>query len=110
VQASDPQLPIKPGTAVFGVNLDTLPQSQKDAVEAKCRTLINSFTQLASPAQPWGTTDVSKRAFAQCMRTHGYPDFPDANPGANDFPLGKAGINSKTAEFKTAAQACAVGS
>ena len=64
--------------------------------------------------------DVSALAFAQCIRTHGFPQFPDPiataqDPGQGYFTLGRGMYfpqNSPTefgsAAFVHAAKACGV--
>ncbi len=49
--------------------------------------------------------DVALR-FAQCMRAHGVPNFPDPNAGGGGFQLG-SGINPQSPAFASAHQACA---
>jgi hypothetical protein len=44
--------------------------------------------------------------FAQCMRSHGVPKFPDPKPGGA-LSLGvKAGVDPNTPQFQTAQRAC----
>ena len=45
-------------------------------------------------------------AFANCMRAHGVPSFPDPTAGGGGFDLGQ-GINPQSPAFKSARLACA---
>jgi hypothetical protein len=46
--------------------------------------------------------------FAACMRSHGYPDYPDPvvqNGGVEEQPL-PSDIDTNSAQFQTAQQTC----
>jgi hypothetical protein len=47
-------------------------------------------------------------AFARCLRTHGFPNFPDpnANGDLSEQTIARAGINLQTPALLTAAQRC----
>jgi len=58
--------------------------------------------------KPVGAGQASKAAlkFAQCMRAHGVPSFPDPEPG-KPITLGKkAGVDVNSPAFKSAEQTC----
>src|SRR5689334_4039587 len=61
-----------------------------------------------SSAQPASTASRSAVAYAQCMRAHGLPNFPD--PGADGAITvtggPDSGLNPDSAQFKAAQQAC----
>jgi hypothetical protein len=44
--------------------------------------------------------------FAQCMRSHGVPKFPDPKPGGALSLGSKAGVDPNTPQFKAAQQTC----
>ena len=46
-------------------------------------------------------------AFANCMRGHGVPSFPDPSGGGGGTNLGGTGINPLSPAFKSARQKCA---
>lgn len=44
---------------------------------------------------------------AQCMRTHGVPNYPDPNPGVNPrTALQQSGINLHSPQFQSASRIC----
>ena len=47
---------------------------------------------------------------AQCMRSHGYPDWPDptVHSGYNMQPLPPSGVDTNSPQFQAAAKACRV--
>ncbi len=64
--------------------------------------------QKACQPKPVGAGQASKAAlkFAQCMRAHGVPSFPDPEPG-KPITLGKkAGVDVNSPAFKSAQQTC----
>lgn len=77
-----------------------------------------SVAALSSPSSASSPSPLSSQssyqralAYAQCMRTHGVPAFPDPttdNNGNSGFQLkGGPGLDPSSAQFKTAEQACA---
>lgn len=58
-----------------------------------------------------GTTDLRAQsqaiAFANCMRAHGVPNFPDPGGGGGGVNLTGTGINPRSPAFTGARQACA---
>jgi hypothetical protein len=44
--------------------------------------------------------------FADCMRAHGVPSFPDSAGGGGGINLASAGINPQSPAYKSARQAC----
>ena len=59
-----------------------------------------------SSHKPSSTTHSQALAFANCMRAHGVPSFPDPKAGGGGFDLGE-GINPQSPAFKSARLACA---
>jgi hypothetical protein len=45
-------------------------------------------------------------AFANCMRSHGVPSFPDPGGGGGGVQLGGTGVNPQSPAFKSARKAC----
>jgi len=45
-------------------------------------------------------------AFANCMRSHGVPSFPDPAGGGSGIQLGGTGVNPQSPAFKSARKAC----
>jgi len=64
--------------------------------------------------QPNGAPSAAQQAreqqamlrFAQCMRSHGVPKFPDPKPGGALVLGNKAGIDPNTPQFRAAQQTC----
>jgi len=57
-----------------------------------------------SPAQQGQSVQIALK-ISRCMRTHGYPNFPD--PAANgSLNLAGTGIDTKAAAFQSAIRAC----
>jgi hypothetical protein len=68
-----------------------------------CEHLLPNGGAPSSPQQAQSVQNALK--IAQCMRTHGYPKFPD--PSANgSFDLAGTGINSTSSTFQSAIQTC----
>jgi hypothetical protein len=59
--------------------LKSLPVAVAQAAENACKTQINAAQAAAGAAQPAATPQELAQAtrFAQCMRQHGWPHFPD---------------------------------
>lgn len=72
------------------------------AVLACLATFAAACDGSASPS-PAGSAYAESLAFAQCMRNHGYPRFPDPD-GAGNFNL--TGINLNTPRGRSAGTAC----
>lgn len=56
----------------------------------------------SSSAAGTGSGDTLALSFAECMRSHGVPDFPDPGKPAGDQP----GINPQAPAFQTAGLKC----
>jgi hypothetical protein len=59
--------------------LNSLPASVTQAAEQACRAQIDAAQQAADAQRPPATPQELAQAtrFAQCMRRHGWPNFPD---------------------------------
>jgi hypothetical protein len=76
-----------------------------DAAQQKCKQYLPDGGQPERP-DPQGLERM--RQFAQCMREHGVPDFPDPSENAAiQIDGDKIGIDPQSSEFKAAEQACA---
>jgi hypothetical protein len=69
-----------------------------------------ALTACGSSHKPSSTTgsrtDSQTLAFANCMRAHGVPSFPDPSAGGGGVNLAGTGINPQSPAFKTARQTC----
>jgi hypothetical protein len=52
-------------------------------------------------------SDSPALKFADCMRAHGVPSFPDPGGGGGGINLADTGINPQSPAFKSARRACA---
>jgi hypothetical protein len=76
----------------------SLPVAVSEAAQTACQSQINVAESAVGAAQPAATPQEIQQAtqFAQCMRTHGWPNFPDPDSHArfdltnpNDGPTTK---------------------
>ena len=76
---------------------------QLQAAQKACQKLLpGGGPKPLSPAQE-AQARKSALALAACMRTHGYPNFPDpTSQGVLDL----TGIDPNSSQFQTAMQAC----
>jgi hypothetical protein len=89
------------GHYVTGVNPQT---SQFGAAMKSCKHLLPG----GGPHQMTRQQINSQVKFAACMRSHGYPDYPDPvvqNGGVEEQPL-PSNIDTISAQFQTAQQTC----
>ena len=68
-----------------------------------CALAIGACASSGGPSGAAGTGsgNTSALAFAQCLRSHGVPNFPD--PGA---PSGFSGVSKRSPAFRSAMQTC----
>ena len=59
----------------------------------------------SKPKSPASSNNSKLVRYADCMRTHGVPDFPDPLDGG--FPLRTSGINMSSPAFVSAQKGCA---
>jgi hypothetical protein len=78
-----------------------------------CSLAVGSTLALAacgSSHKPSGTsasgTSSGALAFANCMRSHGVPSFPDPGGGGGGIQLDGTGVNPQSPAFKSARKAC----
>jgi hypothetical protein len=63
----------------------------------------------SGPVSPGDASQSQQLQFAQCMRSHGVPNFPDPDPGAGGGSLNAisaAGINTQSPTYQATLQAC----
>ena len=79
--------------------------SRFQTAQSACRHLLPNGGSAPSPAQVQQVRALSLH-FAQCVRSHGVPNFPDpASDGRIPDPA-TAGINQGSPKFEAANQAC----
>jgi hypothetical protein len=80
--------------------------SMEQAADKTCRHLLPGGGQANPAAQARVVNRYLK--IAQCMRTHGLPNYPDpkVSNGSIIFGLSAAGINVNSPQFKAAERAC----
>ena len=89
------------GTSGRGVNPES---AQFKGAQAACKSLEPA--QLASPAQS-SEQQSSAIKFAQCMRSHGVPNFPEPKvSGGRVMLLVGKGVNPNSPQFQAATRAC----
>jgi hypothetical protein len=74
-----------------------------NAADKACRKLLPPAMAQGPSAQGQGST-TSELKFAECMRSHGEPNFPD--PASNGSFTLPAGMNAESPQFKNAGKAC----
>lgn len=79
-------------------------QSQITTANQTCNHYLGTPAN-AGPASP--QRQQAALAFAQCMRSHGFPHFPDPQVTANSFRIRvPPGINANSPPFQAALQTC----
>ena len=75
----DPVLDTRGQPQIDNQLLNSLPASVTQAAEQACRAQIDAAQQAADANRPPATPQELAQAtrFAQCMRRHGWPNFPD---------------------------------
>src|SRR5215472_9777367 len=86
------------GNPQWSVNPKTLPQA---AVMA-CQADLQAVSGGSSDQAPTAAELAQLTRFAQCVRQHGLPNFPDPNPQTGSFD----GVDKTSPALRTAAQAC----
>jgi hypothetical protein len=77
----DPQIDPS-GKAIFPNGLTIPPETRR-----ACQSMANRLIPDAAPDQPPTAAQLaSLRAFAQCLRQHGVPNWPDPNPDGSFSP------------------------
>jgi hypothetical protein len=93
-------------------HLDNPVSSQETAANQACNHLLNVGTQLNAAQRQHTLGQLVK--YAQCMRAHGVPNFPDPQttnggigvPGGFTFDTSGAHLGQKSPQYQAAAQAC----
>lgn len=76
-----------------------------NAALKECRSLAPpSIAQGPSGSQGGGSVTPNQLKFAQCMRSHGEPNFPD--PASNGSITLPKGMDPKSSQFQAAEKAC----
>jgi hypothetical protein len=106
-----PGFPDPDGSGNF--NLSSSPvSSQEAAANQVCNHLLNVGTQLNAAQQQYTLGQLVK--YAQCMRDHGVPNFPDPTttnggigvPGGFTFDTAGRNLDQKSPQYQAAARAC----
>jgi hypothetical protein len=86
--------------------------SQETAANQVCNHLLNVGTQLNAAQTQHTLSQLVK--YAQCMRSHGVPNFPDPQmtnggigvPGGFSFDTSGRNLHQKSPQYQAAARAC----
>ena len=105
-----PDFPDPDGSGDF--HLGNSVSSQETAANHVCNHLLNVGTQLNAAQKQHALRQLVK--YAQCMRAHGVPGFPDPQitnggvgvPGGFTFDTAGAHLNQKSPQYQSAARAC----
>jgi hypothetical protein len=78
------------------------------AASASITTTPTTIAVAPSGSNASGETSQSQQLqLAQCMRSHGVPNFPDPSPGGGQLnAISAAGINTQSPTYQAALQAC----
>ena len=82
---------------------DGTDQAKVDAATAKCKSYLPNGGEVKKP-DAQGLEQLRK--FAQCMRNHGVPKFPDPSADGQQVDPTKLGIDPTSARFQSAQKAC----
>jgi hypothetical protein len=85
---------------------NSAPSTQSDpnfgTASSACKHLIPRGGSNGSSSKETGLLHI-----AQCMRSHGVPNYPDPNPGVDQgTALNQAGVNTNSPQFQSAARTC----
>jgi hypothetical protein len=106
----DPKVKTSAGSTsvIIGINPSISGQPTFKSAQQACQHILpkpgSSGADHNSPARVQALI-----AFARCLRTHGFPNFPDpnANGDLSEETIAKAGINLQTPALLTAGRRCA---
>jgi hypothetical protein len=106
----DPKVKTSAGSTsvVIGINPSISGQPAFKSAQKACRHILgkpgSAGAERNSPARVRALI-----AFARCLRSHGFPNFPDpnANGELSEQTIAKSGINFQTPALLTAGQRCA---
>jgi hypothetical protein len=85
---------------------------QETAADQVCHHLLAAGPQLSAAQKQHALSQLVK--YAQCMRAHGVPNFPDPHttnggigvPSGISFDLSGSGVDGKSPQYTSANQAC----
>ena len=82
------------------------PQARVIALAVTCCALaIAACGSSSTPTQTTASSPVTAALkFAECMRSHGVPNFRDPTPDGEGSTIGK--VNKRSPEFRTAQETC----
>jgi hypothetical protein len=88
--------------------LQAVSNSQAQAAQTACMHVNGGSPGTGQSAAQSQTHTAAMLAFARCIRTHGFPSFPDPTPSGQitHEMLSKAGINLHQPAVRQAADAC----
>jgi hypothetical protein len=86
-------------------------QQQQERSDPHFSTALNACQHLlpsgSSPTAKATPANAALVQFAQCMRSHGVPNYPDPNPNVSvRTQLAQAGINPDSPSFQSTLQTC----
>jgi hypothetical protein len=91
-----------PEKGEFGQDVGGVSKEKMNAATEACRQYLPTDEELSQPS----AEDVETlRKFAQCIREHGVPNFPDPGPDGG-LNIGGTGIDPKDPKVKAAEEAC----
>jgi hypothetical protein len=99
-----------PYNSIGGIEIPTTIDTQSPAFQAAqkaCRGQLSAAS--SSPGKPGVTASVKTAliAHAQCMRTHGVPDYPDPTfPASGGIAITDAGTNPQSPAYQYAQSEC----
>jgi hypothetical protein len=102
IEVADPE-----GDRPPGIERGVASDQEVEAAEQACRQYLPEGPKTRKLDQE----QLEKlREVAQCMRAHGFPNFPDPDPDKGGISLGDdSGIDTKDPMFKAAQQECGMG-
>ena len=109
-----PQFPDPGGTPPTGSSVSILGAQLPPTINIKApafRSALDTCMQRFLAAHPRPPLSAAKKAavlkFAECMRTHGVPQFPDPKfPGNGGIALGTGPADANSPAFQHAQQVC----
>jgi len=106
-----PDFPDPDSSGNFNLDNDSV-SSQETAANQVCNHLLNVGAQLNAAQTQHALSQLVK--YAQCMRAHGVPNFPDPQitnggvgvPGGFTFDTSGRNLGQKSRQYQSAARAC----
>ena len=106
-----PDFPDPDSSGNFNLDNDSV-SSQETAANQVCNHLLNVGTQLNAAQTQHALSQLVK--YAQCMRAHGVPNFPDPQitnggvgvPGGFTFDTSGRNLGQKSRQYQAATRAC----